>query len=49
MLSDDSHGKMEQIALESGFSSGSAFSQVFKKIKGVTPREYIENKKSFSE
>jgi len=46
LLSDDSHGKMEQVALESGFSSGSAFSQVFKKIKGVTPREFIENKNS---
>ena len=49
LLNADSHGKMEQVAMESGFSSGSAFSQVFKKIKGVTPREYIENKNSISE
>lgn len=33
--------KMEQVAMESGFSSGSAFSQVFKRIKGVTPKEFV--------
>ena len=43
MLKENHHAKLESVAMESGFSSGSAFSQVFKKIKGVTPREYIEN------
>lgn len=33
--------KMEQVGFESGFSSGSAFSQVFKRIKGVSPSEYL--------
>ncbi len=36
--------KMEQVALASGFSSGSAFSQVFKRIKGVSPSEYLREK-----
>ena len=35
--------KMEQVALASGFSSGSAFSQVFKRIKGVTPSIYLRD------
>ena len=43
MLKQNRHTKLESVAMESGFSSGSAFSQVFKKIKGVTPREYIES------
>ena len=41
MLGEDPNLKMEQVALASGFSSGSAFSQVFKRIKGVTPSEYL--------
>lgn len=42
MLGEDPNLKMEQVALSSGFSSGSAFSQVFKRIKGVTPSEYLK-------
>ena len=42
MLKEDRYAKLETVALASGFSSGSAFSQVFKKIKNMTPREYIE-------
>lgn len=41
MLNKNPTLKMEQVALASGFSSGSAFSQVFKRIKGVTPSEYF--------
>ena len=41
MLNENPTLKMEQVALASGFSSGSAFSQVFKPIKGVTPSEYF--------
>lgn len=41
MLGEDPSLKMEQVALASGFSSGSAFSQVFKRIKGVSPSEYL--------
>ena len=41
MLQTDSSLKLEQVALESGFSSGSAFSQIFKRIKNITPKEYI--------
>ena len=42
MLKENKYAKLETVALASGFSSGSAFSQVFKKIKNMTPREYIE-------
>lgn len=41
MFGEDPNLKMEQVALASGFSSGSAFSQVFKRIKGVSPSEYL--------
>ena len=41
MLSENPNLKMEQVALASGFSSGSAFSQVFKRIKGISPSEYL--------
>lgn len=41
LLEQDPTLKMEQVALASGFSSGSAFSQVFKRIKGVSPSEYL--------
>ena len=41
MLGEDPTLKMEQVALASGFSSGSAFSQVFKRIKGMSPSEYL--------
>ena len=42
LLGEDPNLKMEQVALASGFSSGSAFSQVFKRIKGVSPSEYLQ-------
>lgn len=41
ILEADPSLKLEQVAFASGFSSGSAFSQVFKRIKGVTPSEYL--------
>ena len=41
ILSEDPTLKLEQVALASGFSSGSAFSQVFKRIKGMSPSEYL--------
>lgn len=41
MLGEDPNLKMEQVALSSGFSSGSAFSQVFKRIKGMSPTEFM--------
>jgi AraC-like DNA-binding protein len=43
MLNEDPTLKMEQVALASGFTSGSAFSQVFKRIKGVSPSEYLRS------
>ena len=44
ILEEDPTLKMEQVALASGFSSGSAFSQIFKRIKGVSPSEYLREK-----
>lgn len=44
MLEEKSSLKMEQVAIASGFSSGSAFSQVFKRIKGVSPSEFLREK-----
>ena len=41
MLKNNTSAKLEQVALESGFSSGSAFSQIFKRVMNVTPKEYI--------
>ena len=41
MLTENPELKMEQVALASGFSSGSAFSQVFKRIKGMSPSEFL--------
>ena len=41
LLKEDPTIKLEQVALESGFLSGSAFSQVFKRLKDVSPKEYI--------
>ena len=41
ILKEDPTTKLEQVALESGFLSGSAFSQVFKRLMDVTPKEYI--------
>lgn len=45
MLGEDPTLKMEQVALASGFSSGSAFSQVFKRIKGISPSEYLKEQR----
>lgn len=44
LLAESPTAKMEQVAFASGFSSGSAFSQVFKRIKGVSPSEYLREK-----
>ena len=41
MLRQDPSAKLEMVAMTSGFSSGSAFSQVFKRVKKVSPKEYI--------
>lgn len=41
MLNEDPSAKLEMVALSSGFSSGSAFSQVFKRLKDISPKEYI--------
>ena len=41
LLKEDPTAKLEQVALASGFLSGSAFSQVFKRLKDVSPKEYI--------
>ena len=41
MLMHDPTAKLEQVAIASGFTSGSAFSQVFKRLKDVSPKEYI--------
>ena len=41
ILKADPSAKLELVALESGFLSGSAFSQVFKRLMNVSPKEYI--------
>lgn len=41
MLRKDPSAKLEQVAITSGFSSGSAFSQVFKRLMDISPKEYI--------
>lgn len=41
LLQEDPTIKLEQVALASGFLSGSAFSQVFKRLMNVSPKEYI--------
>lgn len=41
ILKNDPTAKLEQVALASGFSSGSSFSQIFRRVKNVTPKEYI--------
>lgn len=41
ILENDSSAKLEQVAIESGFTSGSAFSQVFKRLMEMSPKEYI--------
>ena len=43
ILKDDPTAKLEQVALASGFLSGSAFSQVFKRLMNVSPKEYFNN------
>ena len=43
LLAADPSLKLEQVALSSGFTSGSAFSQVFKRLKGVSPSEWINS------
>ena len=41
LLRNDPKAKLEQVAMASGFSSGSSFSQVFKRLKDISPKEYI--------
>ncbi len=35
--------KMETLSIDAGFASASFFSQIFKKLKGVPPSEYLKN------
>lgn len=41
ILMADPSSKLEQVAIASGFTSGSAFSQIFKRLKDISPKEYI--------
>lgn len=41
LLRNDPTAKLEQVAIASGFTSGSSFSQVFKRLKDISPKEYI--------
>ena len=41
ILHEDPSAKLEQVAMASGFSSGSSFSQVFRRLKEISPKEYI--------
>ena len=41
MLRADRSAKLEHVAMASGFTSGSAFSQIFKRLKDISPKEYI--------
>lgn len=44
-LLDEGNLSIEQIAQKTGFSSGSYFSKIFKKEKGVSPLKYKKNQK----
>lgn len=46
MITKNPKEKLEQVAISSGFSSGSAFSQVFKRIKNMPPREFVQSLKA---
>ena len=41
ILEKDPSTKLETVAMESGFTSGSSFSQVFRRLKNISPKEYI--------
>ena len=41
VLKNDPTMKLEQVAIASGFSSGSSFSQIFRRVMNVSPKEYI--------
>lgn len=41
VLKNEPTMKLEQVAMASGFSSGSSFSQIFRRVMKVTPKEYI--------
>lgn len=43
LLRNDPTAKLEQVAMSSGFTSGSSFSQVFKRLKDISPKEYINH------
>lgn len=45
MISDNPMEKLEQVAIASGFTSGSSFSQVFKRIKNMPPKAFLQSLK----
>ncbi len=45
ILSDNPKEKLEQVAIVSGFNSGSSFSQVFKRIKNMPPSTFVKSLK----
>lgn len=42
MLRQDPSLKIEHVALDSGFSSGSVFAQVFKRYRGIPPKAFVK-------
>nr|WP_293840760.1 AraC family transcriptional regulator [uncultured Arsenicibacter sp.] len=47
-LMQDRYNQIEHVAYESGFNNLTHFNRLFKRIKGVTPRDYRKQLKTFS-
>ena len=45
-LMDKKFGNLSEIALEVGFNNPAYFSECFKKQFGITPTQYLHNKKT---
>lgn len=43
LAQENARGNILQMAMDSGFSSKSAFNAVFKKHNGITPSEYLKS------
>lgn len=47
-LMRERYNQIEYVAYESGFNNITHFNRLFKRIKGVTPRDYRKQLKAFS-